>query len=392
MLPSDGLITLTPQGLYCRAADAWIDPWRPVPRALITHAHADHARPGCGRYWAIAASAGILRRRLGQSIDLHNVHYGDVLAIGDARVSFHSAGHVLGSAQIRLEAGGESWLVTGDFKRDPDPSCAPFEPVSADVLISEATFALPIYRWAPGSQVAAEIRDWWQACPEQPSVLFCYAFGKAQRVLAELHALGVEQEVLLHGAVAALIEPYRQQGIAMVPTRPLSELPRDQGLQGRLVLAPPAAQGSPWMKRLRGAQTAFASGWMTVRGARRRRGCERGFVLSDHADWPALVQTARQSGARQVYVTHGQSDVLARYLREVEGIAAEPLQGGGLAERGDPDDGTEADPPGRESAEPEPAKQEPAKPEPAKRESAAHEAAADEPSPSGEGKPREDLS
>ena len=323
MLPSDGLISLTEQGLYCRAADAWIDPWRPVPRALITHGHADHARPGCGAYWAIGAGAGILRRRLGQGIELHSLNYGEALQLQDAQVSFHSAGHVLGSAQIRLEAGGESWLISGDFKRDADPSCAPFEPVRADVLISEATFGLPIYRWPPGAEVAAEIRDWWQACPQRPSVLFCYAFGKAQRVLAELHALGVEQEVLLHGAVAALIEPYRQQGIAMVPTRPLSELPRDQGLEGRLVLAPPAAQASPWMKRLR--------------GARRRRGCERGFVLSDHADWPALVATARQSGARQVYVTHGQSEVLARYLREVEGIAAEPLQGGGLAERGNPD-------------------------------------------------------
>ncbi|MFZ0408938.1 MAG: ligase-associated DNA damage response exonuclease [Cyanobium sp.] len=381
MLPSDGLVTLTEQGLYCRAARAWIDPWRPVPRALITHAHADHARPGCGQYWAIGASAGILRRRLGQAIDLHSLDYGDLLPIGDARVSFHSAGHVLGSAQIRLQAGGESWLISGDYKRDPDPSCAPFEPVRADVLISEATFGLPIYRWPPGAEVAAEIRDWWQACPQRPSVLFCYAFGKAQRVLAELHALGVEHEVLLHGAVAALIEPYRQQGIAMVPTRPLSELPRDQGLEGRLVLAPPSAQASAWMKRLRGAQTAFASGWMAVRGARRRRGCERGFVLSDHADWPALLQTARQSGARQVYVTHGQSDVLARYLREVEGIAAEPLQGGGLAERGDPDGETEA-----ESAAPEPREL-----EPANRESAEHETADDEPTPSGGGLLREAL-
>ena len=343
MLPSDSLISLTAQGLYCRAADAWIDPWRPVPRALITHGHADHARPGCGAYWAIGAGAGILRKRLGQGIELHSLDYGDVLPIGDARMSFHSAGHVLGSAQIRLEAGGESWLISGDFKRDADPSCAPFEPVRADVLISEATFGLPIYRWPPGAQVAAEIRDWWQACPQRPSVLFCYAFGKAQRILAELHALGVEQEVLLHGAVAALIEPYRQQGIAMLPTRPLSELPRDEPLEGRLVLAPPAAQSSAWMKRLRGAQTGFASGWMAVRGARRRRGCERGFVLSDHADWPALLATARQSGARQVYVTHGQSEVLARYLREVEGIAAEPLQGGGLAERGDPDGEAERD-------------------------------------------------
>jgi putative mRNA 3-end processing factor len=331
--PADGLLTLTPQGLYCRAAEAWIDPWRPVPRALITHAHADHARPGCGEYWAVGAGEGILRQRLGQGITLHGVRCGQDLRIGAARVSFHAAGHVLGSAQIRLEAGGETWLVSGDYKRDPDPSCAAFEPVRADVLITEATFGLPVYRWQPGASVASAILRWWRGAPERPSILFCYAFGKAQRVLAELHGLGIEEEVLLHGAVQALMAPYREQGVAMVPTRPLSELPCGDSLAGRLVIAPPSAHRSPWMGRFRLPQTAFASGWMAVRGARRRGGYERGFVLSDHADWAGLLRTVRQSGARQVYVTHGQNDVLARYLREVEGIAAAPLQGGFASER-----------------------------------------------------------
>ncbi len=332
-LPSDGLITLTPEGLHCPAAGVWIDPWRPVPRALITHAHADHARPGCGTYWAVGAAEGILRRRLGSSIDLRPVAYGQERRLGDVAVSFHSAGHVLGSAQIRLEAGGESWLVSGDYKRDSDPSCAPFEPVRADVLISEATFGLPIYRWPEGAAVAAQIRHWWKAAPERPSVLFCYAFGKAQRVLAELAALGETDEVLLHGAVQTLMEPYRQQGIAMVPTRPLSERPRSEGLAGRLVIAPPSAHRSPWMRRFASPQTGFASGWMAVRGVRRRRGYGRGFVLSDHADWPGLVRTVRESGARQVYVTHGQSEILARYLREVEGLNAAPLERRFAAER-----------------------------------------------------------
>jgi putative mRNA 3-end processing factor len=328
LLPADGLLTLTPQGLYCAAADAWIDPWRPVPRALLTHAHSDHARPGSGTYWAVGSAEGILRQRLGQGIDLHNLAYGQQWRLGDAKVSFHSAGHVLGSAQIRLEAGGESWLVSGDYKRDADPSCSPFEPVRADVLITEATFGLPIYRWRPGKEVAAELLQWWKAAPDRPSVLFCYAFGKAQRVLAELHGLGVEEEVLLHGAVQALVEPYRAQGIAMAPTRALSSLPRDACVAGRLVLAPPSAHRTTWMRRLPRAQTAFASGWMAVRGARRRRGFERGFVLSDHADWDGLLRTARECGARQIYVTHGHSDGLARYLQEVEGIAAAPLQAG----------------------------------------------------------------
>ena len=296
-----------------------------MPRALITHAHADHARSGCGEYWSIGRSAAVLRQRLGQQINLHEVNYGDEHRIGDARVSFHSAGHVLGSAQIRLQAGGETWLVSGDYKRDSDPSCDPFSVVSTDVLISEATFGLPIYRWPAGQQVAADLLRWWREAPERASLLFCYAFGKAQRLLAELHQLGVRDTVLLHGAMVPITQAYRDEGIAMVPTEPVSSLPRNADLSGRLVLAPPSAHRSPWMKRFKAPQTGFASGWMAVRGARRRRGYERGFVLSDHADWPGLLQTVRDSKAQQVYVTHGQSDVLARYLREVEGIASEPL-------------------------------------------------------------------
>ncbi len=324
-LPSDGLIQLTPEGLYCPAAEAWIDPWRPVPRALITHGHADHARPGCGAYWAVAAGEGVLRQRLGTDIAFTGVGYGQERRLGAALVSFHSAGHVLGSAQIRITAGGETWLISGDYKRDADPTCAPFEPVDTDVLITEATFGLPIYRWRPGRQVAAEILAWWRQAPRRPSLLFAYAFGKAQRLLAELAVLGVDEEVLLHGAVQALMAPYRNQGVVLPPTRPLSELPRSESLAGRLVIAPPAAHRSPWMKRFVNPQTAFVSGWMAVRGARRRRGFERGFALSDHADWDGLLRTVRDSGARQVYVTHGNSDGLARYLREEEGLAAEPL-------------------------------------------------------------------
>ena len=343
-LPPGSLLELTPQGLYCRAAGVWIDPWRPVPRALITHAHADHARPGCGEYWATASSEGILRQRLGATINLLPVDYGQVHRIGDARVSFHSAGHVLGSAQIRLEAGGESWLVSGDYKRCADPSCAPFEPVQADVFITEATFGLPIYRWQSGAELATEILRWWQGAPERPSLLFCYAFGKAQRVLAELAVLGVGAagqpggeggEILLHGAVESLMEPYRLAGVALPPTVPASAVPRSESLAGRLVIAPPAAHRSAWMKRFKLPQTAFVSGWMAVRGARRRRGYERGFVLSDHADWPGLIRSVKESGARQVFVTHGNSEGLARYLREVEGISAEPLEAEFSSERGD---------------------------------------------------------
>ena len=239
------------------------------------------------------------------------------------------AGHrgMAGSAiRRRLEADGNVWVVSGDYKRDDDPSCRPFEVVPCDVLITEATFGLPIYRWQSGADVAEEIRQWWQSDRSRPSLLFCYAFGKAQRLLAELRAIGVEEEVLLHGAGETVTRHYRAAGVSMTPSQPVSALPRKDSLAGRLVLAPPSAHRSSWMRRFKAPQTGFASGWMAVRGARRRRGYERGFVLSDHADWPGLVRTVRESGARKVYVTHGQSDVLARYLREIEDIDAEPLE------------------------------------------------------------------
>ena len=197
--------------------------------------------------------------------------------------------------------------------------------MACDVLITEATFGMPIYRWKPDPSWR-EIRDWWHGDRSRPSLLFCYAFGKAQRLLAELKAIGVDEEVLLHGAVETVTRHYREAAVPMTPSRPVSDLSRKEDLAGRLVLAPPSAHRSSWMRRFRTPQTGFASGWMAVRGARRRRGYERGFVLSDHADWPGLIRTVRETGASKVYVTHGQSDVLARYLREVEKIDAEPLE------------------------------------------------------------------
>ena len=320
------LLEHTDSGLYCRAADAWIDPSRPVRRALITHAHADHARPGCDEYWAVASSEGVLRQRLGRDITLHSTPYGQQFWLNQACVSFHSAGHVLGSAQIRLCVDDEVWVVTGDYKRCADPSCEPFEVVPCDVLITEATFGLPIYAWEPGHRIAEQIRNWWQGDREHPSLLFCYSFGKAQRLMAELHAIGVQDEVLLHGAVETVTRSYREAGIAMTPSRPVSALSRKDSLAGRLILAPPSAHRSAWMRRFRSPQTAFASGWMAVRGARRRRGYERGFVLSDHADWQGLIRSVLDSGAKRIYVTHGQDDVLSRFLRERHGLDARPLE------------------------------------------------------------------
>lgn len=319
------LITVRPEGLYCEKGNFFIDPWRGVDTALITHAHSDHARSGSAQYIATEQSEGILRRRLGQDIQLQGVEYGDRLQLGNTWVSFHSAGHVLGSAQIRVEYRDDVWVVSGDYKRCADPSCAPFEVVQCDAFITEATFGLPIYRWDSGAETVRRIYDWWQSDRDRPSILFCYAFGKAQRVLSELTQF-TDQTVYVHGAIHALTEIYRDQGVAMVPTRCTSEMPKGHKYTGDLVLAPPSGHRSSWMKRFKHPQTAFASGWMAVRGARRRRGYERGFVLSDHADWLGLIQTVKDTRAKTIYVTHGQSDVVSRYLQESLHLEAMPLE------------------------------------------------------------------
>ena len=315
------LVQLRPEGLYCPAGDFHIDPWQPVPRAVITHGHGDHARTGMGEYHATRAGLPILRWRLGDQT-YHAYEHGEAFALGDARVSLHPAGHVLGSAQVRIEVDGEVWVVSGDYKRQHDPTCAPFEIVPCDTFITEATFGLPIYRWPDTSEVACDIVAWRDECADrgEAAILFCYALGKAQRVLAEL-AAQTDEPAWLHGAIAAGVEVYRHAGIAMPATRLVTE-ERGADFSGKLVIAPPSAAGSPWMRRFRRAQQGFASGWMRIRGNRRRRNYDRGFVVSDHADWAGLMRTVRETGARRVIGTHGNTDAIIRALNE-DGIPAE---------------------------------------------------------------------
>lgn len=319
------LIVRAAEGLYCPAGDFHIDPWRPVPRAVITHAHADHARAGHGEIWAAAEGLGVLRWRLGKAAPIRPLAYGEAIDLGRTRVSLHPAGHILGSAQVRVEAAEGVWVASGDYKRDTDPTCSGFEVVACDTLITEATFALPVYRWPEPASVFAEIAAWQRetAAEKRPAVLFCYALGKAQRVLKGLLAHN-DETVFLHGAMTPLVADYRAAGVAMVPTLPVSEADKDTDWRGRLIMAPPSAAGSAWMKRFRGATTGFVSGWMRLRGNRRRRGYDRGFVLSDHADWPGLLDTCFGTGARRIIATHGHSDVLVRHLRE-HGLRAEAL-------------------------------------------------------------------
>ena len=314
------MIRSTPQGLLCEAGGFHIDPWQPVDRAVITHAHSDHASPGSKSYLCAAPGEQVLRRRLPDA-HVETLPYGESIAIGDTRVSFHPAGHILGSAQIRVEHRGEVWVVSGDYKRQADPTCAPFEPVACDTFITEATFALPIYTWDPPQSVTNEILAWWSANrdDERPSVLFCYVLGKAQRILAEIGDRA-DGPIHLHGAMAAMTDAYRDADIAMPPAERITEGMRGRTLARSLVLAPLSARGTPWMKRLPRASVAFASGLMRVRGVRRQRAFDRGFVLSDHADWRALLATIAETGASRVLATHGWSEPLARFLAEARGL------------------------------------------------------------------------
>jgi putative mRNA 3-end processing factor len=314
----DDLIVLRPEGLYCPAGRFHIDPWRPVERAVITHAHADHARRGHAHYLAAEAGRHVLRARLGD-IRLQGLAYGEPVDVDGVRLSLHPAGHVLGSAQVRVEHQGRVWVVSGDYKLGADRTCAPFEPVRCDVFVTESTFGLPVYRWTDDATVFGQIDDWWRlnAAAGRASVLFCYAFGKAQRILAGADAtIG---PVVCHGAVEPLNAAYRASGVELPPTQTVGAR---SDFARALVLAPPSAQGTPWLKRFGDYSDAFASGWMQLRGVRRRRALDRGFVLSDHADWPGLQQAIAATGARRVIVTHGYVEVLVRWLRE-QGLQAE---------------------------------------------------------------------
>lgn len=307
----------TPDGLFCPAGEFFIDPWNPVARAVITHAHGDHARPGNAAYLCAAPGAGLLRRRFGAEAVIESVPYGQQLRLGGVTVSFHPAGHVLGSAQIRIEGEGGVWIAAGDYKRVADPTCTAFEPIRCDTFITESTFGLPIYRWDTTDSVIADILGWWQSNSTEgkSSVLFCYTIGKAQRVLAEL-GRHTDRPVFVHGMMLPMIEAYREEGVDLLPVKPATDQPRGTSFATELILAPLPARGTPWMRRLGTHSDAFASGLMRVRGIRRQRAFDRGFVLSDHADWPAILQTIEESGATRVLATHGHAEPLARFLRE----------------------------------------------------------------------------
>lgn len=310
------LIEFRKEGLYCPMADVYIDPWHPVDKAIITHAHSDHARGGSKYYYAHHHSEAILKQRLGDQIHLETTGYNQSLDLNGVKISLHPAGHIYGSAQVRLEYKGEIWVFSGDYKTDDDNFCEPFEPVKCHTYITESTFGLPIYKWAPQQEIFSQVNEWWKFNQDngKTTVLFAYALGKAQRILQNLDfTIG---KVFVHGAIYNVNEALKLNGAKLPDFQKITPEMDRKEFQGALILAPPSALGSPWMKKFKPFSTGMASGWMNLRGAKRRRAIDRGFILSDHADWPGLLKAVEATGAHCIFATHGYSASFSRYLNE----------------------------------------------------------------------------
>lgn len=316
------LLTYTAAGLYCERGDFYIDPQRVVRKAIITHGHSDHARAGMKHYLCHTDSAQILRQRLGKKIALHTLPYGEQLVINGVRVSLHPAGHLLGSAQVRVEYGGDVWVASGDYAMLPDATCEPFEPVRCRTFITETTFGLPIYRWPQPQEVFESINRWWRqnAAEGVTSVMYAYSLGKAQRVMAGVDAsIG---PILTHDAVETMTACYRDSGVALPNSHCVARVSDAKTFRRALVITPSSGKNAEWMGRCKQVSVAFASGWMHLRKGRKQSSVDRGFVLSDHADWDGIVRAITLSAADTIWATHGSTPAFVRWLRE-QGLNAE---------------------------------------------------------------------
>ena len=320
------LLELTDFGLYCPPADIFIDPWRPVAKAVITHAHADHARRGMSHYLAHDQSKEVMKLRLGKDIQLQTIGYGEMLQLNGVTLSLHPAGHIPGSAQVRLEYQGKVAVVSGDYKVEDDGLSTPFEAIKCHEFVSECTFGMPIYDWEPQADVFQQINDWWRANAEQGlnSIIFAYSLGKAQRVLQHLQPeIG---PVFVHGVIANTNEALAADGLILPEAiRVNQDLPKS-AYKGALIIAPPAVMNSPWMTKFSPYRTASCSGWMNIRGIRKRSSLDQGFVLSDHADWKGLIAAITATDAEKVYLTHGSTAIFGKFLQEEKGIDAVALE------------------------------------------------------------------
>ena len=309
------LLAFNDKGIYCAQADVYLDPWRPVDKAIISHGHADHSRWGHKKYITHHSNIPIIKHRLGE-INVSGKDWNETFSINNVKFSFHPAGHIIGSAQIRVEYKGEVWVFTGDYKTEDDGVAKPYEPVKCHTFITECTFGLPAFKWQPQEEVFAEINNWWQQNQSEgrTSVIFGYSLGKAQRLLKYLDtSIG---KIYTHGAIENMTEVLRPQ-LEMPETIRITRDVKKEEIKGNIVVAPPSAHGTPWIKKMVPFVTASASGWMTFRGARRRRAIDRGFVLSDHCDWQGLLSSIKETGAEKVICTHGYTDIFSKYLREI---------------------------------------------------------------------------
>ncbi len=302
-------------GIFCEPAGIYIDPWKPVDKAIITHAHSDHARWGNKHYLAHHGSIPVLKYRLGSEVNAQGLDYGEEIAINGVKISLHPAGHIIGSSQVRLEHKGEVWVVSGDYKLQEDYISVPYEPLRCHHFVTESTFGLPIYNFPPSRDIAADINKWWSTNKEngKNSIIIGYALGKAQRLIKQLDpAIG---NIFTHGAVANLNDVLSVFDLGLPKTIRAAGITKKE-LNGDMIVAPPSAIGTPWLKRFEPYSLGICSGWMQLRGARRRRGADRGFILSDHCDWNQLNKAVTETRAENIYVTHGYKSIYAKWLRE----------------------------------------------------------------------------
>ena len=328
------LLEFTGNGIYCPPADVYIDPWKPVAKALVSHGHSDHASWGHGSYLCTTSAAPVIKHRLNLSGNIQTADYGNPIFINGVEFSFHPAGHIPGSAQIRVSRQGEVWVFSGDYKLENDGISEPFEPLKCHTFITESTFGLPVYKWKPQSEVFDDINQWWRQnqAAGKVTILAGYALGKSQRILKHIDpSIG---KIYVHGAVDTLTQILRAQQIELPPTIYVTSEMKKKDFEGAFVLCPPSAIGSLWLRKFDPYSLGIASGWMGLRGARRRRGADRGFVLSDHADWTALNQAVEATGAQRVFVTHGYSEVFTHWLsgKGIEAKAVKTQFEGELAE------------------------------------------------------------
>jgi putative mRNA 3-end processing factor len=318
------LLIFNDKGIYCSRADVYIDAWRPVDKCIVTHGHADHSRWGHKQYITHHRNIPIIRKRLGE-IAVSGVDWNETFTVNGVKFSLHPAGHIVASAQVRVEYRGEVWVCSGDYKTEPDGLAEPFEPIRCHTFITECTFGLPAFKWVPQEEVFNEINHWWKQnqATGKTSVLFGYSLGKAQRLLNHLDPeIG---KIYTHGAVENMNEVLRPH-YRLPNTTLITRDTTKEELRGQMVIAPPSAHGGTWIRKMVPYVTATASGWMTFRGARRRRAIDRGFVLSDHADWDGLLWAIRETGCEKVIATHGYTDIFSRYLREELGYDARTEQ------------------------------------------------------------------